>query len=484
MKLPKEFWLRDIFQFLKLLVISAPLWYFGIVSIIKYFKVRRLELILPLGFVTGFGIYIFLINLCARFFRGDLAVVIAYLLLLVSSLWVGKNIKIRELDITKGRSFIYVFCSLFLWGSYLFWKAGHPNFGGDNMLYYSFGSSFLRGNYPPVSPWQPDLALRYHTGLSFLLASLRQFSRLTFEYVHIWINLFFGYALSQIFAFMWVRPENFRSFISSQIIALMGMVSFGGFMVIIPDLLIPLKLAPITLYELFKHIAMLPTFATTVGMYGGGVANIDAFFYFSFRLLTIAFFITSLILVTSHKLKLGAYILIAFLLLAIALTDESVFIIAAPAVCLIALISNASKYKLIKNFLLIFLFGLSIFIFAVFQGGVITDSLFRTRNEGSVTLFFPKAEDLGTDLRQNFNDKFNWKIITPNKSESVFYWFHPGSVVYTLVSLLGLTIILKRMKKSGKVDEQGLIYLGIITASILSLIAFKKWRGLSGRIPG
>lgn len=73
---------------------------------------------------------------------------------------------------------------LLFYSLFIFVFINGSGYAGDVNTYWSLGSSFARGNYPTVSPWQPNYLSAYHQGTIMILGSLHALTGLSMVIVH------------------------------------------------------------------------------------------------------------------------------------------------------------------------------------------------------------------------------------------------------------------------------------------------------------
>src|SRR3989344_1519715 len=179
-----------ILSWLVLLAILLPIFFSGIIILRKTTLITRIELLLPAGIVLGLTIFTFILNTTAFVFKGPLGVTISYgLMLILGILFIKyKDLEIKQIEFLTGKRLLFWIISILAWGGLVFWKSAFALIGSDTNLYYAIAATFIKGNFPALTPWQPDLPLAYHLGAFELLGSFHLFTQLSFEFLHLFFS--------------------------------------------------------------------------------------------------------------------------------------------------------------------------------------------------------------------------------------------------------------------------------------------------------
>lgn len=156
---------------LLLILLVLPIWFVGfkITRIIS--TERRFEVILPVSLFFSVNLFILSLNLISYIFHPPLGIYVTYLGFILSGiiLWRFKNLILGKIDIPQNNQRKLLYFSILLWAVLLFVIIGQISLSGDPYFYSLIAKSFTRGNFPLVSPWQPDVKLAYHYGPSIFM---------------------------------------------------------------------------------------------------------------------------------------------------------------------------------------------------------------------------------------------------------------------------------------------------------------------------
>src|SRR3989338_9019837 len=92
----------------------------------------------------------------------------------------------RRLDTSS--SLLLIILALYIVFLYLY--AAGFEIGADGDLYWGIATSFSRGDYPTVLPWQPNFLTVYHEGTFIIEGALRAISCASIETIHNFFSLF------------------------------------------------------------------------------------------------------------------------------------------------------------------------------------------------------------------------------------------------------------------------------------------------------
>ncbi len=157
------------------LLYLIPILAAGVLILRKISSLNRLELLLPAGSILGLALFTFLLNLTAFFIKDGIGILISYLVALLAG-FIFLRSKNKKIYLPEGKGLFFWPAGIFIWGAFIYWKAAHALTGSDVNLYYAIAHSFAKGNFPLLTPWQPDISLSYHVGVSELLGAFYYFS--------------------------------------------------------------------------------------------------------------------------------------------------------------------------------------------------------------------------------------------------------------------------------------------------------------------
>lgn len=451
---------QTLYFWLLLLLFLIPILIVGIIILRKTTAIDRFEILIPTGSVFGISIFTFLINILSFITPGKLAVKLAYLLLILVGVFVYKlNSKNSSLNFPSKKTLLFYLISNLAWASFIFWKGSRALIGSDTNLYYSIAHTFIKGNFPPQTPWQSDLPLSYHLGASELLGAFHFLTNLSFEFLHIFFACFFIFLSSQIIIWIWKRHESFLSFVGGNLIAGAVFVSFGFFKLAVP--VFPIQIPQISnLHQLFLWIRNLPTVNQSIEVYGAPV-NLDVLIYFIFHAfgLALTLSLVSIIFFTIKRRLLLSWVILLLGLLALSIINESIFVISAPALILANFLNEIRNKRLLKDLKHIILALVCSAVLVIFQGGIITNSIFPPKGMEKTILIFPDK----SEIRQDFISYHHYQQISkkiPQRQEWLpFSWFHIGPDILIFIAVISFIFV--RFSVQQKVLLSTLLIMGI-----------------------
>lgn len=453
-----------IISYLKIILLIIPVWFSGIVIVRTIIKYLRVELILPTGLIMGISIYVFLLNGISYIFPPPQSIYISYLTLFFTGLALNRIHRFEKLDLVYGWLLLFWIFSIIFWAVFLIWKSNFALIGSDTNLYYSIASNFIKGNFPPQTPWQPDLPLSYHVGASELLGAFHFLTGLDFTFLHIFFSFLFIFCSSQIIIWILKRHESLITFLQANLAVAAAFISFGFFFITWP--VFSLKMPEFkSLNQLVLWLRDLPTVNNSIEVYGAPI-NLDGLIYFIFHAFGLAIFL-SLIAVVLHikKDNWGGWLIICIGLASLALVSESIFIAAFPALVLGMLLVEHKEGTLSKNLKKILTLLSLTFLVILYQGGIISASIIPSSNVESSVVLFPKKEDVKEDFTSYHLGQQSSKLL-PAKTEWLpFRWFHVGIDLLLPISLLVILFL--------KLDfRQSLLLKMLFIAALASLGAY------------
>lgn len=426
-----------------LLIFLLPIIFSGILILRKTTSLNRIELILPAGSTLGLVIFTFLLNSISFLIKGHTGIVTAYLSTVFFGLLIIKLVKVKneQINFLSGRQLVFWILSIIIWGGFIFWKTAHALIGSDTNLYYGITHSFIKGNFPFLTPWQPDIPLSYHIGASELLGAFYFFSGLDFQFLHLFFSALFIFCAAQIIIWIIRRHHSLVGFLLSNLVAAVTFISFGFIYITWP--VFPLHLPVIrNVNQLMFWLRDLPTVSPAIEVYGAPI-NLDALIYFIFHAFGLAIFFSLLVLALNYKKEKQwiGWIIISIGLSGLALVNESLFVATFPAIFFGIFLIELRQKSLIKNLKKLLFLILATILVVLFQGGTISASINSPPNLEKSTLIFPKKEDIKEDFKGYHLGQESSKLL-PEKSEWLpLRWFHPGADSLLLFSLIAILII-------------------------------------------
>lgn len=452
---------------LTFLIVLLPILISGILILRKTTSLNRIELILPIGIILGLAIFTFILNMMAFLIKGAFGIITAYTITICLGLFLNKFIESKNshLELPRGRTLILWIISILGWSGLIFWKAAHALIGSDTNLYYSIARSFVRGNFPPLTPWQPDLPLAYHLGTSELLGAFYLLGGLNFQFLHLFFSALFITCSVQIIVWIWVRHKDLPQFIFANLAGLATFVSFGFFYLALPSFSISLPYIN-SINELIIKLRNLPTVNQAIEVYGAPI-NLDALIYFIFHAFGIAIFLSVVVLLINYRKEnqLVTWGVLSITLSTLALVNESILVATVPATIAGIFLAEKNNGTLRKNIMSLAVLGVLTSIIILFQGGIINSAISLPTGVEKSIVAFPSKED----IKENFTEYHYYQEISkmlPNQDEWLsLYWFHVGVDILLVVNIL----ILVKLKVNFR---QFVLLFSLFIAGLTSLIAY------------
>lgn len=455
---------------LEVIIFLIPLFWFGIVIIRRCIKDARVEILLPAGIIFGITAYIFFLNFFSFIFTPPSSIIVSYLFLVILTFVVSIRTKAPKLDFPKTKELIFWTSNMFLWALFLYVVIGKKvGFGGDVNLYYAIGKTFARGNFPVVSPWQPELGVGYHYGGAIFLGAANWLTSLSFDFLHRFMALVMLHSLIQILIFMFKRHFSPFSLVLYQILPLVFLIMAGIFMIVTP--VFPLKMPLINnLYELVIWFSNLPSVHLSFETWGAPV-TLGLIVYMLHHYMALSMFIVLLLisLFYTSKTRHFSWAIIATILSVVALTNESVFL--PSFFCSVAMIFYKEiLYKSQKRILflgLVFLTLMSLIV--IFQGGIISDTLLNKDSQLAPTLIiFPKRQDIKEDFRSYLINQQKSKLFSIQEDWKPLRYYHIG--FFWLYAICGLILLVYLLKFRN--NPRTILLLGLFIAALASTFAY------------
>lgn len=447
------------------LLYLAPILIAGIIILQKTTSIDQLELLIPAGSIFGLSIFTLFVNSFSFITPGNLAVYLAYLFLILIGIFVYKIKTKNAFSSLSSKELFFYLISVLVWAYFIFWKAGRALIGSDTNLYYSIAHSVVRGNFPPMTPWQPDLPLSYHLGVSELIGSFYLFTGLSFQFLHLVFASLFILCSVQIFIWLWGKYKDLLSFIFANLAGLVVFVSFGFFYLLLPNF--PIHFPNIHKFnELIIFLRNLPTVNQSIEVYGAPI-NLDGLIYFIFHAFGLSIFLSVITILIHYKKNnsLITWAIVSISLLTLALVSESIFVATAPAVFVGILLIEKTQGTLLKNLKLLILLGLVTFLIILFQGGIITSVISHSNLTEQSIIVFPNKIDIKEDFTAYHYYQEISKILSVDDRWLSLLWLHVGVDLLILVNIL----ILMKLKIEFK---HSVLLLTLFIAGFTSLIAY------------
>lgn len=440
-----------MFIYIKVLIFLLVLFWSGITIVRRATSDNRAQIIIPAGTIIGIAIYIFLINLFAHFLKGPPGIIVALITEISIAIVIKRFKSIPKLEFPKGGQMALWITSLIIWSLFLYVITAHAQSnGGDSVNHYSIASLFIRGDYPPHTPFQPDYLMYYHLGAGEFLGAVKALTGAPYYFTHSLISFFALLAMSQIFTWLIPVKKSYFSLLIISLPALIGIISMGNFMAAWP--------VQIGLPDLAKG----PTIYNAQEVYGTP-HGLDILIYFIHRLLSTSFIIGLLpIIIRPINSRLIISLVLLTVFSATALTDEVVLFVTLPAYLLI-LFLTVFKKALMKWVLFITLTGLVI----ILQGGIITETIIGFNNGESGVIIFPRSKQESDRQNNSYRLRQQSSKMIPDQPQYFpLKWFHPG-IFWSLSVLLLIIIYVHRTKNS---NQQIRILLSFLFVSAVTAV--------------
>lgn len=433
---------------LLLLLSLLPLLLIGVLILQRISSISRIELLFPAGSILGLAVFTFFLNSVAFVIKAGPGIFIAYFLTVLFGFVLLKFIQSKnKVDFPRGKQLFFWAVSLLLWGGLFYWKASYALIGSDTNLYWAIAYSFVKGNFPFLTPWQPGIILSYHVGISELLGAFYFFSGLNFQFLHLFFSAFFIFCVAQIIIWLMNRWNNSTDFLLSNIASAVVFFSFGFIYIVWP--FFPINLPSLSNFnQLVIWFRNLPTVNQALEVYGAPV-NLDGLIYFIFHSFGIALFflIIAMILNIKKEKKFLAYIFLFICLVSLALTNEGIFTALFPA-AIIGLILFELKEKTLRiNIKKIFFLVIATILTVSISGGVISSSINMPKVIEKSILLFPKKEDIKEDFKEYHLGQEKSKVLSLKTEWLPFRWFHIGIELLLVFSLIAVLLMKNDLSK-------------------------------------
>ncbi len=437
-----------LFAWIKALFFFVPLFISG-VAITSFVTIdlnwqRRISI----GIFAGVSVYIFLVNIISYIFQPYTSFRIVLIIQSLIALYYLRRVKINPREANMRILLLWLFCmvlGIFL----LHWYIGKVNFGGDIELYYSYARTYERGNFPLMAPWQPDLPATYHYGSSILLASMRSLTNLPFEFIHRFVGMV--YILCIINFFLWnFWNKSLKNIVTPFVVIMVALINYGTWMFIWPKY--PLIFPKInSLSEFLVWLSQLPTASNSYETYGGSVNSLSTMVYFFPTIIALGTLLWSIYLVWNikYKEKMWAFSIIGLSMLCLSLVNESYFIVSAIPLIFLLLTRNLTSFISVREVFILIPLAVALLFILIFQGGIITDSLFFNSNLEKSVVVMPSKDDFPFEsnkidnIKSYLNNQQSSHFLGSKDEWLPFLWYQVGVLPLYVVSLILLIFFRK-----------------------------------------
>lgn len=364
--------------YLKLFFVLAVLALNGITIFSLIFKTENKLIITGGGMILGPLGFLLILSVLSYFLKGHQAIKILFgIYTLACFIFILKNtfsIK-RLLYIDKSVKSLTVIAVVLFYVIIFFFYGRSAPIGGDVSTYWGIATSFARGNYPTVLPWQAKFLSAYHEGSFVIMGAISALSSVNIWIVHLFFSIYLVTALLIIVT--GINREKDLSFLAL-LPAILGIILFGGpilFIGNIGNFLSRLINLDINYFIQFDNLkSSIGSSAASIGgmyysnFYTFGLASLFLFLYIYFE--------------TKNKKLMLQNILLTILSILILSISESLFILLVPFLA-IKLVKDYILNNFNKNIRhLYILFFLFISLFLLVQN-FIRDSLISPGTQGT-----------------------------------------------------------------------------------------------------
>lgn len=282
------------------------------------FKLKAWFVLLPASGLLGIFGFIFFLGCLSYLFKGPGGILIILILYILFglSLFIKFKPVLPKIKFSKNNFFWILVSLTFLVVFFLI--AGVNIYGGDVIAYWGFATSFANGNYPVMSPWQPDLLAAHHQGAFLYQGAVHSLIWVNMKLIH---SLFAFFVVSCGFFFLWGwMREELKNTLAGLILAMMFFFSFSALF-----LVLPLNTQNLFNPEAVREITGLPKFIDAKNRLGGS-SNINEIFYLNHRAAAIGGLMLFLFLVLKpiNPADKWKFPLLAILTITVMSTDEVV----------------------------------------------------------------------------------------------------------------------------------------------------------------
>jgi hypothetical protein len=275
----------------------------------------------PAGIITGVLSFILFLGILSYVFKGILGILIILIFYILTTFYLNQKAKWKFSTFKFNLSpQFFIISSIYLfYTSFFLFTSGNNVYGGDVIAYWGFATSFANGNYPLMSPWQPDLLAAHHQGSFLYEGAVFALSHANIRLIH---SLYSFLIISAGFFLLWgwIRKQTKHIFLSL-IPALVFYISFGAFFT-----LLPIQFSEFLFPEVNHEIQKLPIMTDFKNRLGGS-SNLNEIFYINHRATAFAGMLLIFIIVYT-KLKVDVnwkYLILACLAIPTIASDEVVF---------------------------------------------------------------------------------------------------------------------------------------------------------------
>lgn len=474
-----------------LLLLILPIWFVGLQITRFTSRERKFEVILPISLFFSINLFIFILNLTSYLIKPPLGIYAVYSGFILAGiiLWRFKNLSLSRIDMPEVSVRKLLYLSVFIWAIFLFLVIGRISLSGDPQFYSGIAKSFTRGNFPVMTPWQPDVKLAYHYGPATFMGVLHQLTGNTFDFVQRSTGFLIVLMLAIFLTWVFKRHNTFKSFVIYQLIPLSILITLGNWMIAVP--IFPFHL-PQNFTGFGDWLSKMPAVNISYEVYGGSIVSLKDMVFFYHEMIAIISFIWILWLSFTYNKnrRIFGWILLTLSLASLSIINELFIPLTLPAIALVIFFREFPFKELSKKIiltaiaLLLILGGL-----IIFQGGVPTGLLTGKKSEYPTLQFFPDkmktfVHNVIYDNHYNIKSLENTNLQTfqlqqqasrlflPTKEKWLpFIWFHPSVWHFYFANFI-ICLVLFGQKQRKKLLICISLLLPAITLSLIYNLSF------------
>ncbi len=325
----------------------------GIAIFLNFYKTQNKLLLLGGGMVAGPLFFLLILSSFVYIFKGIIAVRLLFLMYIILSFFLIKKSKLRSEIINvfhiKYRKNFLIISLIAFYLTLIVLTLPNANVGPDNYIYSGIASSFARGNYPTVLPWQPNFLTIYHFGTFALEGAVESIFNIGFGLTN---YIFSGYLIfAMFFMLTGLMREKTRS-ILCLIPAVFGLFLYGGPILIFSGIgnLLNSIFTSSSLSSLIHSLSLYPQLSDFRHPNGGGPAQLADLAFINFTTFGLASMILFFILLFDgfrEKKIIFKYIVLTIILNLVLSIDETIFLILFPTF-IFKLILDYRKQKILE----------------------------------------------------------------------------------------------------------------------------------------
>lgn len=476
-------------SFLFLLFLILPIWFAGFKLTRIVSAEKRFEVILPVSLFFSINLFIFSLNLISYIFHPPFGIYTTYFsfLLLGLILWRYKNPSQIKMPEHISKKLFYL--SICVWAIFLFLVIGRISLSGDPQFYSGIAKSFTRGNFPIMTPWQPDVKLAYHYGPAIFMGTFHQLSGNTFDLVQRSTGFLIVLMLATFLIWVFKRHQTIEAFVIYQLIPLIILIALGNWMIALPAF--PLQL-PQNFTGIVDWIARMPAVNISYEVYGGAIVSLKDMVFFYHEMIAITSFIWILWLSFTYdkNKRILSWTILTLSLASLSIINELFLPLTLAAATLVIFFREFPFKELPKKIILTTMALLLTFAgLVIFQGGVPTGLLTGKKSEYPTLQFFPDKKKVFvhnviydnhyniTSLKKSDLQTFQLqqqasRLFLPTKEKWLpFIWFHPGVLYFYIANMIIYLILFIRKQKKKLLIVSSLL-LPAISLSLIYNLSF------------